>query len=196
MATERTAMLPDGGVVFLDVNKDAMLPSGGVVSFHTSAAAVTAALTGTITVSTVEGDIVSGGKTIILTLTGDTWVASGATFDAQRQNIIDGIDSAQAETFGWDAEIKAKEVVGAVVRTSSTVVTITLSAASAYDITAQETITATIPATALVTSASAVVASPTFTVDFTATTALFNLVGNGGLVGDGILAGNGGGLVG
>ena len=128
-------------------------------------AAISAVTTGTATASITESDIIAGGKTIILTLTGDTWVAAGATFDAQRQNIIDGIDSAQAEGTGWDAEVKAKEVVTAVVRTSSTVVTVTLTAAAAYDITAQETITATIPATALVTSASAIVASPTFTVD-------------------------------
>jgi len=139
----------------------------GTVTLGTSVeAGISAALTGTITASVNEGDIVSGGKTIILTLTGDTWVTAGATFDAQRQNIINGIDSAQAEASGWDAEVKAKEVVGAVIRTSVTIVTITLSAASAYDITTQETITATIPASALVTSGDAVIASPTFTVDF------------------------------
>lgn len=135
----------------------------------------TAATTGTATSSISESDIVAGGKTIILTLTGDTWVTSGATFDAQRQNIIDGLDSAQSETNGWDAEVKAKEVVGSVVRTSDTVVTITLSAQAAYDITAQETIAATIPATALTTSSTAVVSSPTFTVDaVSASTDIFN----------------------
>jgi hypothetical protein len=122
--------------------------------------AATIALTGTITTAT-ETDIVNGGKTIILTVTGDTWVASGATFDAQRQNIIDGIDSAQAEATGWDAEVKAKMAVTEVVRTSDTVVTITLAAQAAYDITATETITATVPATAL-TGATQIVASPTF----------------------------------
>ena len=34
MATERTSILPDGTVVFLDANKDAMLPSGVVVSME------------------------------------------------------------------------------------------------------------------------------------------------------------------
>ena len=131
-----------------------------------------AALTGTATSSISESDIVTGGKTIILTLTGDTWVAAGATFDAQRQNVIDGLDSAQTETLGWNNEVRDKEVVTSVARTSDTVVTITLTAGAAYDITAQETITATIPATALVTSASAVVAAPTFTVDFVAGVAL------------------------
>lgn len=122
-----------------------------------------AALTGTVTASITETNIVNGGKTIILTLTGDTWVTAGATFDAQRQNIINGIDSAQSEANGWDAVVKAGEVVTAVVRTSDTVVTITLSAFASYNITATETITATIPATAL-TGAIAIVATPTFTV--------------------------------
>ncbi len=132
--------------------------------FVPSGAAISAAITGTAQPTQTEAEVVTGGKTIIITLTGDTWVAAGATFDAQRQAIINGIDSAQAEAFGWDAEVKAKEVVGAVVRTSDTICTVTLTAAAAYDVTATETITVTIPAAALVTSASAVVATPTFTV--------------------------------
>lgn len=132
-------------------------------NINAGGAAASAALTGTITSATVESDIVSGGKTIILTLTNDTWVASGATFDAQRQNIIDGLDSAQSEATGWNAEVRDNEAVTAVVRTSDTIVTITLSAAAAYAITDNETVTATIPATAL-TGAGAIVASPTFTI--------------------------------
>lgn len=121
------------------------------------------ALTGTVTSSITEADIVAGSKTLILTVTGDTYVASGATFDAQRQNIINGIDSAQAEATGWDAVVKAGLAVTDVVRTSDTVVTITLPAFAPYNITATETITATVPSTAL-TGAAALVASPTFTV--------------------------------
>ena len=131
------------------------------------AGGTTATLTGTITTAD-EADIVAGGKTIILTLTDDTWVAAGATFDAQRQPILDGLTSAQTETTGWNNEVRDNEVVGAVVRTSDTVVTITWTAAASYDITANETIEVTIPAAALVTSASAVVATPTFTVSFVA----------------------------
>ena len=123
------------------------------------------ALTGTITLAT-EKDIVEGGKTIILTLTDDTWVAVGTTFNGQRQNIINGIDSAQNEATGWDAVVKATQVVAGVVRTSNTVVTITLDAFATYDITANETITVTVPATALV-GAGALVASPTFIVYYT-----------------------------
>jgi hypothetical protein len=125
------------------------------------------ALTGTVT-SATEADIVTGGKTIILTLTNDTWVASaGSQFDNQRQNIIDGLTSAGAEVLGWNNEVRDKEVVASVVRTSDTVVTITLTASPLYDITADEAITATIPHTALqTTSGTDVEAAPTFTVTY------------------------------
>lgn len=125
------------------------------------------ALTGTVTTA-IKSDIVSGGKTIILTLTGDTWVAVGATFDAQRQNIIDGLTSAGAELLGWNNVVKALQGVAGVVQTSSTIVTITLDAQATYSITAAETITVTVPATAL-TGGGALVATPTFTINLTAT---------------------------
>lgn len=125
----------------------------------------TCTLSGTVTASIVETDITAGGKTIILTMAGgDTWVAAGATFDAQRQNIINGLTAASSPANGWNNEVKAKIPVTDVVRTNNTVVTITLSAEAGYNISAQETITATIPATAL-TIGTSVVASPTFTID-------------------------------
>ena len=113
-----------------------------------------------------ESEVVSGGKTIVITLSGDEWVAEGATFDAQRQNIIDGMDSAQAEAAGWDAVVKALLPVTAVVRTNATTVTITLTdfdgdPYTAFGITANETVTVTIPATAVV-GAVEIVATPTF----------------------------------
>jgi hypothetical protein len=123
----------------------------------------TAALTGTITASVSETDIVTGGKTLIITLTDDTWVASGGTFDGERANILAGIDSAQSEATGWDAVPKATQSVSGVVRTSDTVVTITWDAFATYDITSSETITVTIPSTA-VAGGSAIVASPTFSI--------------------------------
>ena len=124
-----------------------------------------AAVSGTVAASTTEADIVLGGETLVITLTSDTWLAAGATFDAQRQNIIDGLDSAQAEATGWDAVVKAGLAVTDVVRTSSTVVTITLPAFASYDTTANETITATVPASA-VTGASPIVATPNFDIAF------------------------------
>lgn len=127
------------------------------------ATAAIAIVTGTTVPTNVETSIVSGGLTIIITLTNDTWAASGATFDAQRQNIINGLNSAQAEANGWNAVVRATQGVAGVVRTSATVVTITLDAFATYDITATETITVTVPSTA-VNGAQSIVATPTFTV--------------------------------
>jgi hypothetical protein len=109
-------------------------------------APTTATLTGTFVSTTVdEDDIQAGGKTIIITLAGThTWEDAGAAFNATRQGIIDSFDSAQAETNGWDAE-RTNIPVTDVVRTSGTVVTITLSALTDYEITAAETITCTLP---------------------------------------------------
>ena len=134
--------------------------------FWFAATSVSAIISGTITPSSTEAEIVTGGKTIIITLTGDTWIAAGAaSFDLQRANILQGLDSAQSEATGWNLQVRDTEVVTAVVRTSDTVVTITLSASPLYNITANETITVTVPGTA-VTGGNAIVATPTFDVTF------------------------------
>lgn len=128
----------------------------------TTPAAATAALSGTLQSTHLESGIVSGSYTVILTLTGATWVDAGAAFNAQRQAIIDGLVSAQSEANGWN-NTRPSIAVTAVARTSASVVTITLPALGSYAITADETITATVPVPAT-TAESAIVASPTVTV--------------------------------
>jgi len=120
-------------------------------------------LSGTILNATMTADIIAGGKTILLTLMSDTWVASGSVFNAERQGIIDGLDSSGMEANGWDAEISNLPVTD-VVRSSNTLVTITLSALVNYSIISQESITSTVPATALVTSGSPLVSATMFTI--------------------------------
>lgn len=137
------------------------------------AAAVSAAITGTATASITESDIVTGGKTIIITLTGDTWIAAGTGpigTTAQSLAICQSLDSAQAETFGWDNEVKANFVATDIARTSATVATITIGAESGYDITAQETITMGDIANAVLTTSGVDVTptSNTFTIDLVA----------------------------
>ena len=102
-----------------------------------------ASLSGTIT-SAAESDIVSGGKTLILTTSGDTWVAAGGTFDAQRQAIINGIAGDDSN------QLKNGLQVGDVVRTSATQVTITCSAIVSFDISTTASYSVVIPAAALV----------------------------------------------
>lgn len=124
-----------------------------------------AALSGTV-IGASEVDIVAGGKTIILTLANDTWVAAGGTFDAQRANIIAGLTASTSQALGWNNVVKALQGVSGVVRTSATVVTITLDAEATYDISSGESITATIPATA-VAGGLAIVATPDFSISAT-----------------------------
>ena len=120
--------LTEAEILALHANPYQLLkPKTDPVYFVPSAAVDGISLTGTVTASINENDINTGGKTIILTLAGDTWVAAGATFDAQRQNIIDGCVSAQSEAAGWNA-VRPNIPVTSVVRTSSTIVTITLPA--------------------------------------------------------------------
>lgn len=86
-----------------------------------------------------------------------------------------GCTSAQSEAGGWNAKVRdALKITW--VRTSDTVATGTLQAVSDVDITAQETITVTVPGIAVV-SGSPIVATPSFTVDPIA-----------GITGDGTIA--------
>ncbi len=138
----------------------------GMYAIYALVAVISAAVTGTATASISETDVVAGGKTIIITLTNDTWKVAGTGpigTTAETQAIIDGITSAQAEAAGWNAVVKPGIETADVVRTSATVCTITLDAEATYNITATETITVTVPAAA-VASAIATVAAPTFTV--------------------------------
>jgi hypothetical protein len=108
----------------------------------------TATLSGTVTDPTNEGDIRNGGRTIILTLSNGSWV-SGASFDAVRQDIIDGLTALSFQANGWEDVIKPLIEVTGVVRTSDTQVTITLPAATTYSPAQDETIRAIIPLTAV-----------------------------------------------
>ncbi len=52
----------------------AVTPSGTINGTYTWLGATSVALTGTVTNPTTEADIVAGGRTIVLTLTGTTWI--------------------------------------------------------------------------------------------------------------------------
>ena len=122
-----------------------------------------AVLTGTAVPDATEAEIVTGGQTTIITLTNDQWVAAGATFNAERQAIINGCDSNQSELLGWDNVVKALQGVAGVVRDSNTQVTITWDAQVTYSTTLTETITVTVPASAVI-RGSSIIATPTFEV--------------------------------
>lgn len=111
-----------------------------------------------------EPVVVADSHITTITLSNDTWVPSGSAFNQVRQIILNGVTSAQSEILGWNREVRDKESVTSVVRTSDTLVTITWSAAPDYDITGNEAITVTVPDEALITSTSPVVATPAIAV--------------------------------
>ena len=126
----------------------------------------TCALSGTVT-SASEDEYRIAGETIILTLTGDTWAAAGTGpigSTADTQAILDGLDVVpDTNNSGFNAVLAAL-APSDVARTSSTICTITLPAIAGFSIDVLETITATIPAAVLVSSAVPIVASPNFTI--------------------------------
>ena len=162
---------PETSAATYNVGSDATVNSvgGGCASVELLiASGTTSTLTGTITASVTEADIVTGGKTLIITLVGDTWKVAGTGpigSTADTQALIDGFSATSSPTNGWNNEVRDNAATTEIVRTSATVATWTVAAQSGYDITAQEVITGTIPTAALTTGAGAIVSTPTFTID-------------------------------
>ncbi len=115
--------------------------------------------------SIAEQEIRENENVITLTLTGTQWVDAGPNFDAIRQDIINGFVSEQAETSGWNVEVRDSLDVTNVVRTSDLIVTITIPLKANYDITRQEIITVTVPNSSLNTSASSIISVPIISID-------------------------------
>lgn len=110
-----------------------------------------ATLSGTLLTTPTEAEVVTGGQTVIITLTEGIWKPAGTQFNAQRQAIIDNLLSDGEEVTGWNTEILVNEMgLANVVRTSDTVVTIDFPAAASYAISADETVTVTVPGSAVV----------------------------------------------
>lgn len=111
----------------------------------------TLAITGTaITGGVTEAQIATGGETLIYTLTNGTWAASGTVFNALRSAFLAILRAAASPANGFNVEVVAGMAVGDVVRTSDTVVTITLPAAAGYSVAADEIVTLGVPANSVV----------------------------------------------
>ncbi len=112
-----------------------VIPNSEAPSFTIKPVKPSAALSGSaVTAPTTEANIVAGGKTIIITLINDTW-----------QDVVAGLaDRLSAGGLGseWTKVTgEIKNDPNSIVRTSDTVVTITLPAVPEYDITSDQTIT-------------------------------------------------------
>lgn len=144
-----------------------------------------ATIGGTITAAVTEADIVTGGKTLTITLSKDTWIPAGASsFDLQRDEILAGVFSAQSETFGWNNVVLLTQSLSGIVRTSDTVVTITWDAFPTYNVSVQETISVTVPQTALKKSKNSIPATPIFIVSpvIVVTTKIRDMITSDGII--------------
>jgi hypothetical protein len=152
-------------------------------------------LSGSATSAMTEADVVAGGRVLVLTVVGDTFNALDGSI---RAAIGSGLDGSGASGTGWDALVVPAVVsagAGAPGMTGTAgAITITLPAVPTFDLAADETVTVTVPASALV-GGVARSATSTFTVTAstpaTTTTTTTTTVGGGGGGGGG--GGSGGG---
>lgn len=93
-----------------------------------------------------EGDIVAGGRTIIIYLTNGEFASDVATNEAKRNAIFNSF-KATNNTDAWTLVIDKLKLAGeaAITRNASNKVTIVLPAVAGYDITMNETINVTVP---------------------------------------------------
>ena len=152
------------GQIYEETGERKVIINGGIFE-ESVASGASVTLTGTVTASITESDINDGGKTVILTLTNDTFVTGTTSEDG----IAAGSDSDKTGANKWDALIKSDlDNTSVVLSGGNTIATITLPAYATYDTDEQEAITWTIPPASLTTSSTAIEASPTFTIDVVA----------------------------
>jgi hypothetical protein len=106
-----------------------------------------------------ETDIVSSGTTIVGTVAVDTLVATFGSDNQITTDFIDGWNSAQSESGGWNAKIRDVLTHTAVTRDTANQFTFVIPPTGDYVITASETITLTVPASSL-TGGIEIVATP------------------------------------
>jgi len=123
--------------------KDAAAPTQVTISANSSANLTGTLLTGTL----LETNIVSGSKTLVITLTDGQWVTDIETNSTKRNALFTGL-VASAETSEWAKVLTALQAAGqaAIVRNDNATVTITLPAVSTYNIANNQYITMDIPA--------------------------------------------------
>lgn len=110
-------------------------------------AARAATVSGTAVPSLTEADIVNGGKTIIITLTSDTWASDVISSATKREALIDGFKFANStiDTDQWNNMLDVIKASAGFTRVSNTAVTITLPRAAAFNISGSLEVKLTVP---------------------------------------------------
>ena len=126
-----------------------------------TASTVSAVITGSLSDGALENEIANSWQDLVITLTGATW---DSDFNAQRQGIIDGLDSGGTETNGWNNIVRDNLLPLNVTKVTDKIARVDLAGFPTYSVDANETITCTIPAAAQ-SDSSAITATPTFDVN-------------------------------
>jgi len=146
-AGEITFTVNQGSFASLDGAYLFVVDENGDASAGFELSAISCGVTGTALTDLNEDDIVTGGRTLIFTLTNTTWAA---TIGADNQITTDFLAIFDGDKSGagyWDTEVSLAYTD--LTRTSDTVLTLTLPATAGYDCSETETVSiADIPANA------------------------------------------------
>ncbi len=158
-------MLPykttSGAAILVGAIKDVNIAGQLVISANASAN-----ITGTITGLTSEQDIVTGGRTIIVTLSDGQWVQDIDTDVNKRNALFSGLVTS-TDTTQWAKVVTLLKNAGqgAILRNSNTTITIILPAVSGYDITQNQYINLNIPPACIVGAKASLIANETIKID-------------------------------
>jgi len=121
-------------------------------------------LTGDITL--IESEVITGGKTIIATISDDTWLSTLGADNAATTAWLNGLTSDRNGSGEWDTRVRDNLVYTDLTRNSDTVATLVLPA-SIYEPEGNETITLTVDVSTMTSTAADVTASPTISITIT-----------------------------
>ena len=123
-------------------------------------------LTGTAITELLESDVITGSKTIIATISDDTWLSTLGADNAATTAWLNGLTSDRNGSGEWDTRVRDNLVYTDLTRNSDTVATLVLPA-SIYEPEGNETITLTVDVSTMTSTAADVTASPTISITIT-----------------------------
>ncbi len=150
-----------GEAILVGAIKDVVIPGQLIVSANAAAN-----ISGTIIGLTSEQDIVTGGKTIIVTLSDGQWAQDIDTDVNKRNALFSGLVTS-TETTQWAKVVTLLKNAGqgAILRDNNTTITIILPAVAGYDITQNQYVNLNIPPACIVGAKASLIANETIKID-------------------------------
>ncbi len=139
---------------------------GGNPTFSIAPIGASVSVSGNIQsgLNNTESDIRSGGSTIILTVSEDSWVGTLGSDNAVTSSLINGINGGTTWNTNVINAILGPDNGASNVSVSGSTVTVTIPAVPDYYLNGNDIVTITVPSAALQSTTTSVVASPTLTI--------------------------------